>query len=161
MEKNSQGQQALGGSFGEKKLPFRLLMSLLFLGSVFLLLSCAPPPGNVSGAALSGGPMGAKEFMFGTIQFIIMAFIVYYFLVISPARVRHEGQQKFLKELKKNDEVRTSGGIFARVVSVRPDSITLEIAPNVKIKVDPTHVQAAPPEKPAAQSEEKSAPKKN
>ena len=77
-----------------------------------------------------------------TIQFFCMALIVYFLLVINPQRAKEESHAKFLENVKKNDEVVTSSGIFARVVAVMPEFLTLEIAPNVRIKVEPKHVFA-------------------
>lgn len=113
------------------------------LSSLFLLIvlaSCAQPPG---GAAHPAGPMMPKDFIMTTVQFFLMALIVYWLLVLNPAQKKMENHDKFIKELKKNDEVMTSSGFFARVVAVKPEYITLELAPNVKVKVDPAHVKPA------------------
>lgn len=114
----------------------------LVLISVFFLFACAPPPTT---GAEAGGPMEPRSFIFGTIQFFCFALIVYYLLVLSPARTKEENHNKFIKELKKNDEVITSSGFFARVVGVKPEYITLELASNVRVKVEPQHVR--PPKK--------------
>lgn len=109
------------------------------LYAVLFLAACMPPPeGTGAGPA---GPMGPKSFIFSTVYFILMVILVYFVLVIHPARLKQETHDKFVKGLKKNDEVVTSGGIFARIVAVKPEYITLEIASNIKIKVDPSHVQ--------------------
>jgi preprotein translocase subunit YajC len=40
-----------------------------------------------------------------------------------------------LNRLKKNDEVMTSGGIYGKVVDLKETVVTLEVAPNVRIRV--------------------------
>ena len=95
--------------------------------------------------------MGPRDFIFGTIQFFCFALIVYYLLVLSPARTREESHNKFIKDLKKNDEVITRSGFYARVVGVKPEYITLEIASNVRVKVEPRHVR--PPKKKEKESD--------
>jgi preprotein translocase subunit YajC len=109
--------------------------------AALFVAACVPPgPGGAPGSA---GPMGPKGFVFSTVYFILLILLVYFALVIHPARLKEETHEKFIRGLKKNDEVVTSGGIFARVVSVKPEYVTLELASNVKVKVDPAHVQPA------------------
>jgi hypothetical protein len=50
----------------------------------------------------------------GLIQFLPMVFIfvIFYFLLIAPMRKRQKRQQQMISQLKKGDEVVTSGGIF-------------------------------------------------
>ena len=50
----------------------------------------------------------------GLVQFLPMVFIfvIFYFLLIAPMRKRQKRQQEMLIQLKKGDEVITTGGIF-------------------------------------------------
>ena len=41
-----------------------------------------------------------------------------------------------LNKLKKNDEVMTSGGIYGKVIYLKDHVVTLEVAPNVRIRVN-------------------------
>ena len=45
-----------------------------------------------------------------------------------------------IEELKRGDQVVTSGGIIGKVVGSEKEYVVLEISNNVKIKVEPTHV---------------------
>ena len=128
--------------------------ALVTLFCAFLITACAPPPGP-AGAAGPQGPMDAKGFLMSTIWFIMTLFLVYYVLVLQPAQSKKETQKKFLDALKKNDEVVTSGGIFGRVVLVKPEYLSLEIASNVKIKVEPEHVHPVKQTESADSSEDK------
>jgi preprotein translocase subunit YajC len=101
---------------------------------------------------LPPGHMTPNTFVMGTIQFLIMALIVYFLFVIHPNKTRQENHSKFIKNLKKNDEVVTSSGVYGRVAAVKPDHVSVEIASNVKIKVDPAHLH--PVEKDASSKDD-------
>ncbi len=66
---------------------------------------------------------------------IVMIFIIFYFLLIRPQKKAQDEHKKILKELKKNDEVTTSGGIYGTILNVKDDSVTLRVDDNVKIEV--------------------------
>lgn len=84
-------------------------------------------------AAPQPGPGG------GLIQFLPMVFIfvIFYFLLIAPMRKRQKRQQQMLSQLKKGDEVVTSGGIFGRISAFDEThgAVILQIGDNVKVKV--------------------------
>jgi preprotein translocase subunit YajC len=65
----------------------------------------------------------------------ILIFVIMYFMVIRPQQKKGKEHQEMLKTLKKNDEVMTSGGIYGKVVDLKETVVTLEIAPNVRIRV--------------------------
>ena len=62
-------------------------------------------------------------------------FAVFYFLIIRPQQQKQNDHTAMLANIKKNDEVITSGGLYGRVIQLADDVITLEIAPNVKVRV--------------------------
>ncbi len=67
---------------------------------------------------------------------VVAMFGIFYLLVFRPqikARKDHEGM---LKELKKNDEVVTNGGLIGTVVNVKPDAVTLRIDENVRVDIE-------------------------
>ena len=67
-------------------------------------------------------------------------FLIFYVLVFRPqSKVRKEHEQ-MLKNLKKNDEVVTSGGMFGIIVNVKPDAVTLRIDENVRVDVEPSAI---------------------
>ena len=70
-----------------------------------------------------------------TILPFILIFIIMYFMVIRPQQKKAKDHQDMLSKLKRNDEVMTSGGIYGKVIDLKETVVTLEIAPNVKIKV--------------------------
>ena len=55
-----------------------------------------------------------------------------------------------LANLKRNDEVITAGGLYGKIVALTDKVVTLEIAPNVRVRVDrPQIAVAGPPRRPA------------
>ena len=67
---------------------------------------------------------------------IILIFVIFYFMLIRPQQKKQKEFEKMLKELKKNDEVVTSGGIHGTILNVKDDTLTLKIDDNVKIEVN-------------------------
>lgn len=82
-------------------------------------------------AAAAGG-MGAIA------QFVplILIFVVFYFLLIRPQQKKAKEHQNYLANLKKGDKVITGGGIHGQISSLTDTVVTLEIAENVRIKVN-------------------------
>jgi len=70
-----------------------------------------------------------------TIFPFILIFVIMYFMVIRPQQKKHKDHQQMLKKLKRNDEVMTSGGIYGKVIDLKDTVVTLEVAPNVRIRV--------------------------
>jgi preprotein translocase subunit YajC len=66
---------------------------------------------------------------------LILVFIIFYILLIRPQQKKSKEHQQMLRQLRKNDEVMTSGGIYGKVVALADTVVTLEVAPNVRIRV--------------------------
>jgi preprotein translocase subunit YajC len=73
--------------------------------------------------------------MFMTFLPMILIFLVFYFLMIAPARKKQKKHQDLLANLKNGDRVITNGGIYATVVGVSDQVIQLRIADKTKIDV--------------------------
>lgn len=68
--------------------------------------------------------------------FPILAMVfIFYFLMIRPQVKNQKVKQQFLSQLKRGDEVLTSGGIFGTIEGLTDKFVTLEIADGVKIKI--------------------------
>jgi preprotein translocase subunit YajC len=72
------------------------------------------------------------------VQFLplILIFVVFYFLLIRPQQQKSKEHRTMLANLKRNDEVITSGGLYGKVVALTDKVVTLEIAQNVRVRVD-------------------------
>ena len=81
-------------------------------------------------AAPAAGPSTLASFVP-----MILIFVVFYFLLIRPQQRKAREQQNFLGNLKKGDEVVTSGGIYGKITGLTDTVVTLEIADSLRIKV--------------------------
>jgi len=69
------------------------------------------------------------------LQFLPLAliFVIFYFLLIRPARTKQKAMQAMLEALKPGDRVITSGGMHGTVVALSDDVVQIRIADNVKV----------------------------
>ncbi len=81
------------------------------------------------------------------LPFFIILIVMYLLLFRGPRRKQQE-HQKMVSSLKKNDRVRTIGGIYGTVVDVRPDGIVLKVdeSTNTKIRVIPSAIATVIPD---------------
>ena len=66
----------------------------------------------------------------------ILIFLVFWFLVIKPQKDKQKEHADMLKNVKKNDEVVTAGGIHGTVVLVKDKTVVVRVDDNVKIEFD-------------------------
>ena len=66
---------------------------------------------------------------------LIIIFGIFYFLLILPQQRKQKTHQMMLQNLRQGDKVVTIGGIFGKIVSIRGEVITLEIANQVRVAV--------------------------
>ncbi|MBY0526841.1 MAG: preprotein translocase subunit YajC [Gemmataceae bacterium] len=68
---------------------------------------------------------------------ILMMVVLGYFLLFRPMRQQEKQRQALVSQLKKNDEVLTSGGIYGIVVSVKEgsDEVALKIDENSPVRL--------------------------
>lgn len=96
--------------------------------SILNILLQAPAAGGVS--SYSG------------ILMMVLIFVVFYFFMIRPQQKRQKEIKKQRDAMKSGDTVVTSGGIYGKVKDVKDTTVTVEIAENVRIKVDKNSVFA-------------------
>ena len=104
-----------------KKLFFTLI------GTIFLIVSCAPPPSN-----------GETSLLFSIGPFLPFALIIllFYFLIIRPQGKQRKERDLMLSSLKKGTNILTNGGIFGKIIDVLDDGVLLiEISKGVNIKI--------------------------
>ena len=66
---------------------------------------------------------------------LILLFAVFYFLLIRPQQKRAKTHKQFIENLKKGDRVVTSGGMYGTITGVTDDSVTIEVAEKVRVKI--------------------------
>ena len=82
----------------------------------------APPPGG--GSLMSLLPP------------MIMMFLIFYFILIRPQQKKQQEQQKMVDSLKEGDNVITLSGIHGTIRKLKDDVVVLQIADNVRIKIN-------------------------
>ncbi|HLF30460.1 MAG TPA: preprotein translocase subunit YajC [Xanthomonadales bacterium] len=66
---------------------------------------------------------------------LIVIFVVFYFLLIRPQMKRTKEHKTLVAALAVGDEVVTNGGLLGKVTNVGESFVTLEVADNMKIKL--------------------------
>jgi len=72
---------------------------------------------------------------------LLLCAVVFYFLVLGPERKQRKKRDEMLKKLGKGDKVMTTGGLYASVVGVQDDVVTLLIADGVRARFSRTAIQ--------------------
>ncbi len=90
------------------------------------ILIAMTPQGGEGG----GGSLISTLIMFGAI------FAIFYFMIIRPQQKRAKEREKLLSNIEKGDKIVTSGGVHATIVGIEEKTVLIEIAPNVKIKIE-------------------------
>ena len=76
---------------------------------------------------------------------LIIIFIVFYFLLIRPQTKRAKEHRQLVEKLANGDEVVTNGGLLGRITHVGDSFVTVELADNVKIKLQKHAVASVVP----------------
>ena len=74
---------------------------------------------------------------------LIAMFVIMYFFMIRPQNKKQKEIQNFRKSLQLNQRVITAGGIHGTVKEINDSDVMLEIANNVRIRVDKNSIFAA------------------
>ena len=82
-------------------------------------------------AAPTAGPGGFLSFPI----LMILMFGVMYFIMIRPQMKRQKEQKAMLGALAKGDEIVTTGGMAGRIEEVGELFLTVEIARDVRVKI--------------------------
>eukprot|EP00828_Plagiopyla_frontata_P033624 TRINITY_DN43652_c0_g1_i1.p2 TRINITY_DN43652_c0_g1~~TRINITY_DN43652_c0_g1_i1.p2 ORF type:complete len:129 (-),score=13.56 TRINITY_DN43652_c0_g1_i1:80-466(-) len=91
---------------------------------------------NTAFAMGQAGAQGGQAGGFTAFVPLILMFVIFYFLLIRPQQKKAKEHQNMINNLKKGDRIITSGGIHGTIVSLDDTSMNLEIADNVKIKIN-------------------------
>ncbi|GBF58689.1 hypothetical protein PbB2_02377 [Candidatus Phycosocius bacilliformis] len=90
-----------------------------------------PAYAQAAGSTAAAGP----EVIIMQLLPLVMILVVFYFLLIRPQQKRMKQHAEMLGAIRRGDSVVTSGGILGKVTKVADDEVTVEIAPNVAVRV--------------------------
>jgi preprotein translocase subunit YajC len=87
-------------------------------------------------------PGANEQMLFTTIIPLAVLFGIFYFLLIRPQTKKAQEHDRMLKALKLNDEVVTTGGMLGRIVELGDKVVVVEIAPNVRVRIERPQIAA-------------------
>ena len=105
---------------------------------------------NLNLIMLQDAPAGSG---FSSIILIVAFIAIFYFFMVRPQQKKQKEINKFRSELNNGDRVITAGGIYGIIKDIKDNYIILEIADNVRIKIDKNSIYASPAE--AAENNQK------
>ena len=74
---------------------------------------------------------------------LILIFVIFYFFLIRPQQKRVKDHKNMVAQLKRGDQVVTSGGIVGRIERIlEDDKVELTIADNVNVRVVKSTIQS-------------------
>ena len=94
--------------------------------------------------AQAAAPAAAPNPLMSFLPLIIL-FGIFYFMLIRPQMKRAKEQRSMIAALAKGDEVLTNGGLLGRIDEIAEQFVTLEIAPNVTVKLQKQAISAVLP----------------
>ena len=107
-------------------------------------------PAAETGTKADGSPAGAdtppvnppKANPLMTALPFVLLFVLMYMMLFRGPRKQKQEHQKLVASLKKNDRVRTIGGILGVVLDVKDDEVVLKVdeSTNTKIRVIPSAI---------------------
>ena len=97
----------------------------------------------ISSAFAQAAPSGDPGYI-GLLPIVLM-FVLLYFLMIRPQMKRAKEAKAMIEALQKGDEVVTAGGVVGRIGEMGDAYVSLEIAPEVVIRVQRSAVQTLLP----------------
>jgi preprotein translocase subunit YajC len=97
--------------------------------SFLMLIAQATQPAG--GAQPTGGTDSFMRVMFP----LLLAFIVFYFLLFRGQRKDKQRHAQMLANLKRNDRVQTIGGVLGTVVDAREHEVVLKVDESSNVKM--------------------------
>jgi preprotein translocase subunit YajC len=80
---------------------------------------------------------------------VLLVLFLIWLMVVRPQRRRQMYQQSMIDHLRIGDEVLTAGGIFATVVRIDEDEVTVELSPGAEARVAKRAIAAVMPDEDA------------
>lgn len=96
------------------------------------MLSFFVTEAHAMGAQGGGDP---SQTIMGLMPLVLM-FVIFYFLLIRPQQKKAKEHKAMVEALKRGDDIVTSGGLQGKITGVTDDALTIEIAKDVRVKVD-------------------------
>ena len=83
---------------------------------------------------------GGDDSMVSTLVMFSLIILIFYFMILRPQQKRQKERNKLLEGVKKGDKITTVGGLHATVLGVEEKTLLIQIADNVKVKLEKSAV---------------------
>ena len=67
---------------------------------------------------------------------MVLIFGIFYFLVIRPEKKKQKDHKDMVANLRKNDEIVTSGGMHGVVINIKDTTVVVRLDENVRVEFD-------------------------
>lgn len=91
------------------------------------------------GQAVPGDPGGG---IMSTVIMFALIILIFYFMILRPQQKRQKERQKLLEGVKKGDKIITVGGLHGTVVGVEEKILLVQVADNLKLKIERSGVSS-------------------
>lgn len=71
---------------------------------------------------------------------LLLMFVVFYFLLIRPQQKKAREHQQMLANLKRGDQIVTSGGMLGKITGLSDRMVTIEVAEKIRLRVLRSHI---------------------
>jgi preprotein translocase subunit YajC len=99
----------------------------------------------ISTAQAQAGAAPAPGGGMSSIFMMVAMFAIFYFMLIRPQMKRAKEQRAMVAALAKGDEVATSTGMLGTITDISETYVSVEIAPNVVVKLQKQAITAVLP----------------
>jgi preprotein translocase subunit YajC len=69
------------------------------------------------------------------LMYLILLVAIFYFMIVRPQQRRAREKRELIASLKVGDRIVTIGGIYGQIRAITDETVTLEIATNIRIKI--------------------------
>ena len=97
--------------------------------------------------AMAAPSQGAPSALVQLLPFALVL-AIFYFIILLPSKRKQQKVQEFLENLKENDRVITTSGIYGQIARINGDKVQLQVADKVRIDVSKAAIggyQGQPP----------------
>ena len=84
--------------------------------------------------ALAASPDGSSNLLVNFLPLLLVVGI-FYFIILMPMKRKQRKVEEFLENLKVNDRVITTGGIYGQITRLGEQSVQLQIADKIRIEI--------------------------
>ena len=74
--------------------------------------------------------------IFSTVVMFAMIIAIFYFMILRPQQKRQKERQSLIDGVAKGEKITTIGGLHGTIVGIDDTTVLVQIADNVKVKIE-------------------------